>query len=386
MKEVIRVERNRVLNLRRFFILSVLILVFSIFSSISSMKNYNIYDSSGKITISYKDNLRESKLNKHNTVLGDKTLRDVVDRKDKSIYLYNSNLIRFLVINYNEKKFEEITYADISNFYDIRMLNIKYNIENSLTKFTSIQKIFLLEKGEKIQIPLQIGYAEGWKNLNNDMIDFIPIILGVISVIILPIYAEDPKTKMKQLYITSKQGKKTLIKARMIAGLEIGFIIYFVSILIFSISKLLIFGVKGHNLHIQNSINYFLSTYNITYLQQYLLNVTMGFIAMLLISSLTFLFTVLVDQILSGAVLLAFFWILSIIIPAHFTITHYFSNFLPYNMTNFNKYYIGNEVYTILGKTIPSIIWVMIVSFIIFIIVTITTIIISNMKLSRDIK
>lgn len=385
MKEVIRVERKRVFNQKRFLILSVLILVFSIISSISSLKNYNIYDSSGNVLLSYKDNIKESKLNKHNTILDRESLKDVVDRKDKSNYLYNSNMVRYLIINFNEKNFEEITYDDINDFYNRRILNIKDNLGKSLTKFTNDQKKYILDKSEKIQEPIQIGYAEGWKNLNNDITDFMPVILGIISAITLPVFAEDPKTKMKELLITTKYGKRTLIKARLIAGFEIGIMIYVVSMLIFSFLKLLVLGVKGYNLPIQNSINYFLSSYNITYIQQYFLNVMTGFIALLLILSITFLFTVIVEQILSGASLLVFFWIIMIVLPHNFVITHYFSNFLPYNMTNFNKYYIGNEVYTILGRTIPSILWVMIVSFIIFIIITVTTIIISNIKLSRDI-
>lgn len=386
MREVIRVERKRVFNQKRFLILSVLVLAFSIFSSISSLKNYNIYDSSGNILLSYKDNLKESKLNKHNTVLDTESLKDVVDRKDKSNYLYNSNMARYLIINFNEKNFEEITYEDINNFYNRRMLNIKDNLGKSLTKFTDDQKKYILDKSEKIQGSIQTGYAEGWKNLNNDMTDFVPVILGIISAITLPVFAEDPKTKMKELLITTKDGKRTLIKARLIAGFEIGIMVYVVSMLIFSFLELLVLGVKGYNLPIQNSINYFLSAYNITYIQQYFLNVMTGFIALLLILSITFLFTVIVEQILSGASLLVFLWIIMIVLPHNFVITHYFSNFLPYNMTNFNKYYIGNEVYTILGRTIPSILWVMIVSFIFFIIITVTTIIISNIKLSRDIK
>lgn len=386
MREVIRVERKRVFNQKRFLILSVLVLAFSIFSSISSLKNYNIYDSSGNILLSYKDNLKESKLNKHNTVLDRESLKDVVDRKDKSNYLYNSNMARYLIINFNEKNFEEITYEDINNFYNRRMLNIKDNLGKSLTKFTDDQKKYILDKSEKIQGSIQTGYAEGWKNLNNDMTDFVPVILGIISAITLPVFAEDPKTKMKELLITTKDGKRTLIKARLIAGFEIGIMVYVVSMLIFSFLELLVLGVKGYNLPIQNSINYFLSAYNITYIQQYFLNVMTGFIALLLILSITFLFTVIVEQILSGASLLVFLWIIMIVLPHNFVITHYFLNFLPYNMANFNKYYIGNEVYTILGRTIPSILWVMIVSFIFFIIITVTTIIISNIKLSRDIK
>ncbi|MBO0570335.1 hypothetical protein EXQ43_02230 [Clostridium botulinum] len=117
-------KEKKILNLRNFFILSAIILIFSIFSSIMSLNNYNVYDSQGSIIISSKDNLKESKLNTHNTLLNEKTLKDIVEKKDKSKYLYNSNLITLVASNY-EKKVKELTNDDIRNFYNQRITNVK---------------------------------------------------------------------------------------------------------------------------------------------------------------------------------------------------------------------------------------------------------------------
>ncbi|OSB05547.1 hypothetical protein, partial [Clostridium botulinum] len=208
MEEIIRVERKKILNLRNFFILSAIILIFSIFSSIMSLNNYNVYDSQGSIIISSKDNLKESKLNTHNTLLNEKTLKDIVEKKDKSKYLYNSNLITLVASNY-EKKVKELTNDDIRNFYNQRITNVKKNLGGATVE--DIDK--LASEGEKLNTPLQLGYAEGWKNLNNDMIDFVTIIIFIIPFIILSVFAQDQKTKMRQLYITTKHGKKTSVKS-----------------------------------------------------------------------------------------------------------------------------------------------------------------------------
>lgn len=387
MKQIIRVERNRVLNSRAFLVISIAILIFSVFSTINSMKNYNIYDSSGKVSISSRENLKESKLKKHDGVFNEEKLKEIVDRKDKSKYLYNFNLIRLITTNYKDKKVEEVTEGDIKNFYNQRNLNLKNSIKYNLIKYTDEEMNNLALRGEKLETPLKTGYAEGWKNLNNDMVDFVLIIVAVISIIVLPIFSQDQKTKMRELYISTQYGKKTLVKCRIIAGIEVGAIIYGVGVFIFSFSKLLAFGIRGFDLPIQNSINYFLSTYNITYLQQCLINVLIGFIAVMLVISITYVFSVLVNNILSGAVLVVFLWIIMIMVPKeNFYIGHYFANFLPYKMTDFNYYYINNEVYTILGKTIHSATWVTIVCTIIFILLMISSMVISNIKLSSKLK
>ncbi|MBO0581989.1 hypothetical protein EXQ44_08170 [Clostridium botulinum] len=335
MEEIIRVERKKILNLRNFFILSAIILIFSIFSSIMSLNNYNVYDSQGSIIISSKDNLKESKLNTHNTLLNEKTLKDIVEKKDKSKYLYNSNLITLVASNY-EKKVKELTNDDIRNFYNQRITNVKKNLGGATVE--DIDK--LASEGEKLNTPLQLGYAEGWKNLNNDMIDFVTIIIFIIPFIILSVFAQDQKTKMRQLYITTKHGKKTSVKSKIITGLEVGSIIYITAVLIFSLSRLSILGFKGASLLIQSIANYLFCPYNITYLQQYLLNVTIGFMAMIVMVSTTLLFTVIIDHILSGAVFVAFFCAIMTMIPNNFEINHHFKNFLPHHMTNFNNYYI----------------------------------------------
>lgn len=387
MREIIRVERKRILNLRSFLLISIVILIFSLFNSKKSLEKYNVYDSSGTIIISSKENLRESRLKKHNLILNKKTLKEVVDRKDTSRYLYNFNLVRLVSFNYKDKKVDELTENDIEKFYSQRISNLRNYLEENLIYYTDKDIGYLISKGKELKTPLKTGYSEGWKNLNNDMADFTLIILGVISIIILPLFTHDQKTKMKELYVSTKYGKRTLVKCRIVAGIQVGVIIYSIGLFIFSLSKLMAFGIRGFNLPIQNNINNFLSTYNITYLQQYLINILIGFIAMLLMISIIYLFTILVEQILSGGVLILSFWAMMNMLPKNiFSLNHYFANFLPYKMTDFNHYYMNNEVYTILGKTIPNIICVIIVSFIFFILFTILTMFISNIKLSSKLK
>ena len=264
VRNIIRVERKRILRNRTFIIIISLSLIFSIFKVISLFKGYNIYDSSGNIEIKAGENLKQSK-EKNNKLLDEKLLKDIINRVDKSRYLYNSNLVRLVSSNFKEKKFSEITEKDIKDFYEKRIKNINENTKKSLIKYTKEQLNFIDSEAKKLKEPIDISYAEGWKNLNNYMTDFVLVIIIVISIIIIPVFAIDQKTKMKELYESTKNGKKLLIKCRAIVSIEVGLILYITSVFIFSIIILTVFGVEGYNTQIQSSIGYFESIYNITY-------------------------------------------------------------------------------------------------------------------------
>lgn len=384
MKEIIRVERKRILSNKFFLIIIAVISIYSIISSFSSLKNYNIYDQSGNIIISNKDNLKESKLDKHNKLLDEKAIKEVVERKDKSKFLYNSNIVTLIAANY-DKKLEDLNDKDISNFYNQRIENVASNLGGAA--FVEEIDAVVQKAKDNLRTPIEVGYAEGWKNLNNDLIDFTTIIIFIIPFIIIPIFGEDPKVKMKGLYTSTKYGKGDLVKGKIITGLSIGTIIYIISVGIFSISKLLILGFDGVNLPIQSSVKYLYCPYDLTYFEQYLINVFVGFMAMLFLVAITLLITSILEQILSSAIVVAFILVTMTMLPNNnFEFNHFFKNFLPYSMTNFNNYYIHPEIYNIFGKIIPMYILVPLVALIVCMISVTLTLFISNKKLKLKLK
>ena len=98
MREVIRVERRRILNKKGLGIIFILVLIFSIFTTMEALENYNIIASTGRITIKSKDNLKKSK--RYRTILDEQNLNDIVKGKYKSKYLYNINLLRIMPVSY----------------------------------------------------------------------------------------------------------------------------------------------------------------------------------------------------------------------------------------------------------------------------------------------
>jgi hypothetical protein len=387
MREIVRVECKRILNIKTLGLILIIVLAFSIFSSVNNFASYNLYDSSGKVVLSAKDNLAESKKSDHNKALDSEALMDVINGVDKSNYLYNMNTIRVVLSTYNEKHISEMTKEDMDLFYEQRIAALETGALRPLGIFTDEQIEHLLSKGSQLEAPMQVGYAEGWKNLNNDMVDLLAIILMILSVILLPVFGGTAKTNMNELCHSTKHGKSIFIKAKMIAGLEITSLVYIASVFILTIAQLSVFGTSGYNLVIQSDVIYLFSTYNITFLEQYILNVVMGYAAVLFMTSIIFLITVITEQIIAGGVLITFFWIMMFTLPSNlFTsvgITHNLSNFLPYNMTNFNKFFRNNEIYEVFGQMIPSYLWVMIVTLVITACLTVATNIVADLKISK---
>ena len=221
---------------------------------------------------------------------------------------------------------------------------------------------FMQSAGQVTEIKL--GYAEGWKVLNNDMGIFVVFLLILISVLLLPLFGIDPKSNMKELYRGTKYGKKPLDHARILSAFLIGVFLYVSGISPFFILKMAPFGLGGWNQHIQSNRNTFFSLYHITNLQQFLLNVMIGLVALVFVVSMVIFIEVFMEKIMTSAVVYVFFWILLLLFDQMhlWTVNHYFANFMPLRMTSFSHYYTGNEIYRILGVSLSCMTWSIVLS------------------------
>lgn len=367
MREVIKVERKRILSNKKLIIILALTLIFSIIKTFNVLKQFNIYNAKGEVEISAIENLKRSR-SEEVKELNEKMIRDVVERKDKSKYLYNSEITRLVSMNFPKKKLIQITEEDMKSFYDKRLDNIEQKLMYSDNNYSEEQVNYLREKA-KMDEPIKIGYAKGWEYLNNSLTDVVLLILIITTAILIPLFGAEPRVEMEELNITSKNGRMVLMRSRVIAGIEVGSFLYGSIISIFAIINLGVLGIKGFNLPIQNSIRTFFSVYDVTYLEQFLLNLILGFLAMLLVVIIVMFITLSFNQIITSGVILTFLWIVMLMIPKdNFIMNHYIANFLPYNITDFNKFYLDYEFYKIFETEILSPRFVGGVGFIIFII------------------
>lgn len=382
MSDVIRIEFKRILNKTTIYIILLILVSFSVFKSIEHLSDYKVLDRVGNLEISAIENLRESK--KYRVELNQENLENIIKRTDTSKYLYNLNLVRIVLVNYPSLKMDEIVKKDIEKFYEQRFENIINIINKSPLKYSENQKQYLL-KNINMEETIEFGYATGWLNLNKGLEELVVIISIIISIILIGLFGEDPKIKMKELYITTKKGRKSLLMARIFTGYIISSTIYISGVIIFSIINLIIYGIEGFDLKIQSSLEYFFSIRNITFGEQYIINIFLGFCAIVLLVSIIYILTISVKQILASGILIFFLWVLMLIIPSRLdmNLRHFMLNFMPYNITKFQEYYITNEIYTLGVYNIQRLEFIFIISIVITIIFTIISILLYKKRKKR---
>ena len=191
-----------------------------------------------------------------------------------------------------------------------------------------------------------------------------PVLLILISVLLLPLFGIDPKSNMTELYRSTKYGKVPLDHARVLAAYIIGAFLYLSGIVLHFVIKMAPFGLIGWNQCIQSNVKTFFSLYNITNLQQFLLNVMIGLAALLFVVSFLLFVTVIMEKIMTSAVIFVFFWILLLLFEQMYLwpVNHYFANFMPLRMTSFSHYYVGNEIYRVFGSSLSCMKWCVLVA------------------------
>lgn len=363
MLEIIRIERKRILSIRVFLVFLAIVALFSIYSVYSILRSYEVPGSAG-IAVTWRENLSHAKTDQQNAQIDRELLSMMRQHEGEFTYVDERNLEELVAVNYAGRSIRDLSDEDISNFYLRRLSNIRAMLEESQAICYTQEEIerFMQNAGQISEI--QFGYAEGWKVLNDGMNVFVPVLLILISVLLLPLFGIDPKINMTELYRSTKYGKAPLDHARVLAAYIIGVFLYLSGIVLHFAIKMVPFGLKGWNQCIQSNVKTFFSLYNITNLQQFLLNVMIGLVALLFVVSFLLLVSVIMEKIMTSAVIFVFFWILLLLFEQMYLwpVNHYFANFMPLRMTSFSHYYVGNEIYRVFGSSLSCMTWSMMLS------------------------
>lgn len=362
MIEIIKIESKRILSKRVFLLFLVIVLLFSVCTTYLSLRRYMVSSVDGT-TVTWQENLAHARTNLQGKSI-DWELLSFMRQQENFIYVDENSLDEIVRLNYEGKSVQELTDEEIGSFYQTRLSRIRAMLEeNQYIQYTQEEKEHFWKKASQLsEIPF--GYAEGWKVLNRDMGTFVPLLIIFISVLLLPLFGIDPKVSMNELYRSTRYGKKPLDTARILTAFIVGSALYSLGMLLFFAIKMMSFGLDGGMQYIQSNMTTFFSIYNITYLQQFFINVAVGFVALLFVVCLLILITVVMEKMMNSAVVFAFFWITLLLFDQMYLwqVNHYFANFMPLRLTAFFHYYTGNEVYRIFGFSLSVLSWSILLS------------------------
>ncbi|RUT46318.1 hypothetical protein EJP82_12650 [Paenibacillus anaericanus] len=207
--------------------------------------------------------------------------------------------------------------------------------------------------------PIRMGYAEGWKNVNSGMSQCVLIVLVLISIVLVPIFNEDETLGVDGLVKSTRFGKLKLSRIRIINAFQLSSLLYLAAVAIYITPIFFMYGLQGADLPIQSSPQFFLSMVEVNYLEQFLINLVIGYVAISLMTGITLLVSVLVTQVYTSYAVLLFIMAVSYAIQMTelFFLKHYLGNFLPVQMAEFSSYYSSYESYGGISKmlTVPFI-------------------------------
>lgn len=133
-----------------------------------------------------------------------------------------------------------------------------------------------------------LGYCDGWDKMLSSMGSILAILLCLLVVITLsPVFSEEYACHTDSVIYAARYGKTKLVTAKIIASLETITAMYVIFLLLNFILYMGIYGLQGWNVNIQSSLHYATSTYNLTFLQMFLISVVcniLGIVAMTIIT------------------------------------------------------------------------------------------------------
>lgn len=270
-----------------------------VFTGITNDKSN--FDSTGNLMINSSESIKM--FNKYSD------LANLVIRAYSPMYSFNPDILNQLDLN------------------DITVQSIFVNRENNIKTINPDFSDKLKE-----QKYINFGYSLGWQTLLNDL-PYIQIYSMIISLIIAAlIFFVEKKCNMNMILRTlvTKESKINFIKA--ITVLIMNSAIYFSIVLIYSALIWSVFELEGWNMKIQTSYLFWLSPLNINYFQAYMVNVLIGYLAVLVVTFFTSLLVKINEKKYIGELLS----ILFIFIPFMFNNYSFFC-FFPSNVIQLSR-------------------------------------------------
>lgn len=356
MRFIVKVESKRILKTELLIVFFAIVLILSVSSSYQAVKSYELWDRDGFVASGW-ENLKHGKENAGNRSIEEAIV--MLKNTQKAVYVDETNIEKLVSLNYSDREARDLSDGEINSFFENRLRTIKRRLdENSNFNYSETEKEMFMERAEELT-GLRVGFAEGWKILNRDMGSFIPLNLIMISIIIMPLFADDAQTKMKELCQSTKNGKRKLDLARITTAFGVGSVLYFVAVILYFFAKMIPFGFSGGGEYIQSNEDTFFSVFHITYAKQFVWNCSRGYIALIFVISMTILISVLMERIMAGIVVVSFYWILLLIMEKmiSFEVNHVFANFMPLRLSGSKDFYIHNEIYRFAGKTFHAMVW-----------------------------
>jgi len=188
---------------------------------------------------------------------------------------------------YNHYIIDGLTRADALHFYDKRTEKVKeyLNMDYTYGNYSAKDKAYFLKLNQKINTPFKINYKSGWENVLNNASGMMIAISFVMCICIAPIFASEYQSGADAVILSSRYGRSKLISAKLKASILFTTGLYGISILLYTMITLGIYGAEGWNANLQ--ILSLLAPFPMTILEAYAWIILIGYLGCLMMMSIT---------------------------------------------------------------------------------------------------
>ena len=151
--------------------------------------------------------------------------------------------------------------------------------------YTEEEKQYLIGQYEKLETPFYVDYHDGWYQLleNAALLPMLGIL--IIGYLAAGIFSNEFKWKADTVYFSTLLGRSKATSAKIKAGLLVVTVLYWSSMLAYSLVTLGYLGFEGGSCAVQ--LRVWKSIYNITFRQAWMLTLLCGYIGNLFLIALT---------------------------------------------------------------------------------------------------
>lgn len=185
---------------------------------------------------------------------------------------------------------DSITTEQAKDFYPNRIRLLKDWLNDpsdaAYNRFSDEEKNFLLTHYESLETPMKYDYSKGWEQIMEYSTTITMFCVMILGYLLAGIFSNEFKWRSDSIFFSSLYGRKQAVWAKIKAGFLLTTLVYWISMLSFSLLTLMYLGFDGWSCPIQIAFGKWKCFYNITIGEHYLLILFGGYLGNLFIAFL----------------------------------------------------------------------------------------------------
>lgn len=202
--------------------------------------------------------------------------------------------------DYDYYRIDSLEPEDSAYFYTNRLDKMKeWLYGEAKDQYSDAQKAYFITQYEKLEVPINYDFLELWESFLEMAPTIIMLTAIILGFLLSGIFAGEAGCKADSIFYASLHGRNKAISAKIGAGMCIITVVYWITVLLYTLLVMGVTGFRGADCAIQAMDSGWKSFYNITVGQEYFMVIAGGYIGCLFLGSCTMLVSALANTVLA---------------------------------------------------------------------------------------